>query len=83
MQTVQVIYQSNLKFFYCIRINFFILNIGGIKSRVIKLLNLRNIEKSKIVQIIREYEDNLGEEHVKSDESQEEHERIKDLIVKF
>ena len=59
---------------------------SGIKNRVLKLLNLRKIEKSKIINIIKEYEENLGEsreENVQNSDSLEEHERIKELIFKF
>jgi beta-catenin-like protein 1 len=72
-------------------ISYIILDISengpsSIKNRVLKLLNLRKIEKSKIIEIIKEYEENLGEAHeenIKNSESLEEHERIKELISKF
>lgn len=54
---------------------------SSIKNRVMKLLNLRSVPKSKIIEIIKEYEDNLGN---KNDASvQEEHERIRELVEKF
>jgi beta-catenin-like protein 1 len=56
---------------------------SGIKNRVMKLLNLRNVKKSKIIEIIKEYEENLGEESSIANSSQEEHERIKELIQNF
>ena len=57
----------------------------GIKTRVMKLLNLRNVPKSKIVNVVKDYEANLGDSEDKSNNKvyQEEHERIKELLEKF
>lgn len=57
--------------------------IQPIKTRVLKLLNLRNSPKSKLISIIKEYEDNLGDEESSSSSINEEKERIKQLIEKF
>ena len=54
---------------------------SGIKSRVMKLLNLRKVSKDRIIEIINEYENNLGSESQVS--VQEEHERIKEIVEKF
>ena len=48
------------------------------------MLNLRNEPKSKLIGIIKEYENNLGDVDSKSSAlNQEERERIKELIEKF
>lgn len=56
---------------------------SGVKNRVMKLLNLRNVPKTKIIEIIKEYERNLGDEGGQNTVFQEEHERIKEVVEKF
>lgn len=56
---------------------------SGIATRVTKLLNLRNEPKSKLIQILKEYKENLGEADIKEKNQKEEGDRIDQLIESF
>ena len=57
----------------------------GVQNRIMKLLNLRKEPKTKLVEVLKEYQQNIGDSaSVKNSASyQEEHERIQELIEKF
>ncbi|CAF0710421.1 unnamed protein product [Brachionus calyciflorus] len=56
----------------------------SIKSRINKLLNLRKEPKDKLVEITKEYKENLGDDETKSSsEIHQERERIDNLILNF
>jgi beta-catenin-like protein 1 len=58
---------------------------SGISKRLGRLLNLRNEPKANVVDVVKTYWKNLGEERLNMDKSvfQEEQERIEGLIDKF
>lgn len=58
---------------------------SGISKRIGKLLNLRNESKEKIIKIINEYKENLGEDEANKNIAavKEESDRIDQLISKF
>lgn len=56
---------------------------SGIATRVTKLLNLRNEPKSNLIQILKEYKENLGEADIKEKNQKEEGDRIDQLIESF
>ncbi|RNA32530.1 hypothetical protein BpHYR1_029162, partial [Brachionus plicatilis] len=57
------------------------LNPDRFNTRINKLLNLRNESKEKVTKILKEYQENLGDDETKSSsEIQQEHDPIKTLF---